>query len=136
MSKSPDTPKIQYAPLSIASFGLFASTSTLICCALPITLVTLGMGATVASLTSSFPILVTLSEYKIWLFAFSALMLLASAVSLYRPGRHCPADARLATACERSQRWGRRVFWVSVAIWCIGFFSAFVALPVRIWLDI
>jgi len=31
---------------------LFASTGTLICCALPITLVTLGLGTTVAALTA------------------------------------------------------------------------------------
>ena len=41
---------------------LFASTGTLICCALPIILVTLGLGATVAAFTSSFPLLVTIAQ--------------------------------------------------------------------------
>ncbi len=122
--------------IPLSAFSLLAASGTLICCALPIALVTLGLGATVASLTSAFPVLVTLSEYKLWVFAFSGLLLLATAWSLYRPGRQCPMDAELAGLCERSQRWGRRLFWLSTVLWAIGFFAAFVALPLRIWLSI
>ena len=43
---------------------LFASAGTLVCCALPIALVTLGLGAALSSLTSSFPVLITLSQYN------------------------------------------------------------------------
>lgn len=113
---------------------LFASTGTLICCALPIALVTLGMGATVAALTSSFPILITLSQHKIWVFGFSALLLGVSGWLLYRPGRRCPRDPELGALCEKTNRWNRRVYWTSVAIWGIGFFAAYLALPLRIWL--
>ena len=42
---------------------LFASTSTLLCCALPILLVSLGLGAVVVSMASSLPFLVTLSQH-------------------------------------------------------------------------
>jgi hypothetical protein len=41
---------------------LFAATATLICCALPLVLVTLGFGASVAALTNSVPFLISLSE--------------------------------------------------------------------------
>ena len=57
---------------------LLASTGTLICCALPVFFVTIGMGATVAALTSSIPFLVTLSLHKTWVFAGSAVMLALS----------------------------------------------------------
>ncbi|HSH43755.1 MAG TPA: hypothetical protein VK973_16665 [Arenicellales bacterium] len=113
---------------------LFASTGTLICCALPITLVTLGLGATVAALTSSMPFLITLSQHKIWVFAFSALLLGVSGGLLYRPGRACPADPELGRLCNRTQVWNRRIYWTSVTIWVLGFFAAYVALPLRIWL--
>ncbi len=126
--------KAPRSPLSVSLLALFASSGTLICCALPITLVTLGMGATVASLTSAFPLLITLSEHKAWVFAVSALFLVLGGVALYRPGRACPADPALAAACERSQRWGRRIWWLSVALFAIGFFAAFLALPLRLWL--
>ncbi len=113
---------------------LFASTGTLICCALPITLVTLGLGATVVALTGSFPFLITLSQYKIWIFAFSGIMLGVSGWLLYRPGRSCPTDPELARVCNRMQVWNRRVYITSVVIWGIGFFAAYVALPLREWL--
>lgn len=50
---------------------LFASTGTLLCCALPIILVSLGMGAVVASMASNLPFLIKLSMYKEWMFAGS-----------------------------------------------------------------
>ncbi len=57
---------------------LFASGGTLICCALPIILVTLGLGATVAAFTSSFPLLVTIAQHKAWVFTGSGALLLLS----------------------------------------------------------
>jgi len=113
---------------------LFASTGTLICCALPIIFVSLGFGATVAALTSSFPLLITLSLHKVWVFAFSGAMLLLSGWLMYRPGRACPSDPELVRLCKTTQTWNRRLYWFSFVIWCVGFFAAFLALPLRIWL--
>ena len=115
---------------------LFASTGTLICCALPIVFVSLGFGATVAALTSSFPLLITLSLHKTWVFAFSGAMLVLSGWLMYRPGRACPTDPELGQLCNTTQTWNRRLYWSSVVIWCIGFFAAFLALPLRIWLGL
>lgn len=116
--------------------ALFTSTGTLICCALPITLVTLGMGATVAALTSSFPLLISLSQHKIWIFLISGALLALSGWLMVRPGRSCPTDPQLGQLCNRTQVWNRRVYWTSLIIWCIGFFAAYLALPIRMWLDI
>lgn len=114
---------------------LFASTGTLICCALPIILVTLGLGATVAALTSSFPFLITLSEHKAWVFAFSGGMLGLTGWLLYRSGRSCPGDPEAAALCETAHFWNRRIYWTSSVLWCIGAFAAYLALPLRIWLE-
>jgi len=116
--------------------ALFISTGTLLCCALPITLVSLGMGATVAALTSSFPMLVTLSQYKVWLFGTSAMLLAGSGWLLYRRGRACPTNVELARICQRVQRLNRRIYWSAVCIWSVGFFAAYIALPLRIWLGL
>lgn len=115
---------------------LFASTGTLICCALPILLVTLGLGAAVASLTASFPILITLSQHKAWIFAGSGALLVLDGWLMYRPGRACPTDPKLAALCERLQKWNRRVYWSALAVWGVGFFAAYLLLPIRIWLDV
>lgn len=113
--------------MAITWLALFAASGTLICCALPITLVTLGLSGAVIALTTNLPFLVTLSYYKAWVFGFSAVLLLFSGWLLYRPGRACPTAPRLAAICNRMQAWNRRVYWFSVIVWMIGFFAAFVA---------
>lgn len=110
---------------------LFASMGTLLCCALPILLVSLGLGAVVASTVTAIPWLVPLSANKIWVFAGSGLLLLFSGWMLYRPGRSCPTDPELARLCERAQIWNRRIYWASVAIWGTGFFFAYLFLPLQ-----
>jgi hypothetical protein len=114
---------------------LFTTTGTLVCCALPIMLVSLGMGATIASLVSSFPILIVFSENKTWVFAISGLLLLLSAWFIYRPGRSCPVDPQVGELCKKSLRLNQRIFWLSIVIWSIGFFAAYMALPIKIWID-
>lgn len=116
-------------------FTLFTTTGTLVCCALPIMLVTLGMGATVVSMTSAFPVLIVLSQYKLWVFAFSGAMLVISSWLLFRPDRTCPTDTMLEQACNTAHKWNKRIYWSSVVIWGIGFFAAFLALPLRILLE-
>ncbi|NOX08580.1 MAG: hypothetical protein GXP22_03675 [Gammaproteobacteria bacterium] len=120
---------------SVTWLTLFTSSGTLICCALPIILVTLGLGTTVAALTSTFPFLITLSQHKIWVFIFSGLMLSLAGWLLYRPARHCPSDPELGRLCQTTHTWNQRIFWVSVSIWSIGFFAAYLALPLRMWLE-
>lgn len=127
--------RVQIEGTGITWLTLLASTGTLICCALPIVLVTLGLGATVAALTSALPFLITLSQHKIWVFTFSGGMLGVSGWLLRRPGRTCPSDPEMAALCERAHVWNRRVYWVSVSLWVIGFFAAYLALPLRTWLE-
>ena len=108
---------------------LFTSSSTLICCALPIILVTLGLGAVSATLFETLPFLVTLTRYKSWMFLGSAGMLAIGGWSLYRPGRYCPTDPVLAAKCNAAHRWNKRIWWASVVILGIGFFAAYLSLP-------
>ena len=120
------------APLSEQSrwgwFVLFASSSTLVCCALPILLVTLGLGAVSAALFESIPFLITLAKHKLLVFIVSALMLALGGWLLFRPGRHCPTDPDLAAKCESAHRWNTRIWWLSVVLWVIGFFAAYLSL--------
>jgi mercuric ion transport protein len=114
---------------------LFASVGTLVCCALPFLLVTLGFGAAVAALGASAPFLITLSEHKEWLFLVSGVMLLAAAWLAFRPELPCPADPALQRLCAGTRTWNRRVFWLSVFVWGSGFFAAYLLLPLWQWLD-
>ena len=96
---------------------LFTTSGTLICCAIPITLVSLGLGAVVASMASSVPWLITLGLYKGWMFAVSGLLIALSAWAVHRTGRTCPTDPKLAAACARADKWNRRFIWFSAIMW-------------------
>lgn len=125
---------------SLSWLTLFASSGTLICCALPIILVTLGMGATAAALSSNLPFLIVLSQHKIGVYIFSGLMLSISAWSIYRTNHFgdqgCPTDPQQAEICVASKKWNKRIYWFSVIIWSIGFIAAFLALPIRQFLGL
>ena len=108
--------------------SLFASSSTLICCALPALLVALGAGAALSTLVSAVPQLVWVSENKEAVFAFAGLMLSASGALQWR-NRHapCPTDPALRDACLRTRKWSVRVYGVSVLLYLVGGWFAFVA---------
>ncbi len=114
---------------------LFTSLSTLICCALPILLVTLGLGAVSASLFSTFPVLVSITKHKLLIFAITSVLLGLSAWAIFRPNRACPSDPDLALICERSHRFNKRAWFTSVIVWLIGFSTAYLALPLFNWLS-
>ena len=110
---------------SIAS--LFASSGTLVCCALPALLVSLGAGAVMSSLVSAVPQLVFLSEHKEGLFAFAGLMLAASGALQWRNrNAPCPVDLTLRQACLRTRTFSVRVLGLSIAIYAVGGWFAFV----------
>ena len=108
--------------------SIFTSAGTLVCCALPAALVAIGAGATLASLVGAVPQLVWLSEHKVPLFIAAGVMLAAAGYFQYQARfAPCPADPRLAAECERARRVSLRVYWVSLGIFAIGFFFAFIA---------
>src|SRR5215470_15660200 len=112
----------------IESVTLLGSLGTLICCALPALLVSLGAGAAMATLVTDVPQLVWLSEHKVPLFIITATMLVISAATTYLNRRlPCPTDPQKAKSCIRVRHLSASIFFVSVAIYAVGFFFAFVA---------
>jgi ribose/xylose/arabinose/galactoside ABC-type transport system permease subunit len=108
--------------------ALFASTGTLVCCALPALLVALGAGAALSSLVSAVPQLVWVSEHKDLVFTFAAVMLAtAGALQWLNRSAPCPTDPALRNACLRTRSLSRRVYVASVALFAIGAWFAFAA---------
>ncbi|MEK9543313.1 MAG: hypothetical protein VW016_07530, partial [Luminiphilus sp.] len=56
------------------TLALFTSASTLLCCALPALLISIGAGAVMAGLTATLPGIMWLSAHKGPLFLFAGLM--------------------------------------------------------------
>ena len=108
--------------------SLFASGSTLVCCALPALLVALGAGAALSSLVSAVPQLVWLSEHKVGLFTGVAVMLALSGFMQWRArSLPCPVDPALAAACTRTRKFSNRVYLFSLSIYLVGAWFAFIA---------
>ena len=115
----------------LAMFSLFMSSATLVCCALPAVLVTLGAGATLAGIVGNAPWLIALSEYKIWIFGISGAMLLIAGLVLWSSrNAPCPIDQARAIACARLRKTSNWIYLLSVLLWCVGFFFAFIAVRV------
>lgn len=113
--------------LCASVLSLFASGSTLLCCALPALLVALGAGAALSGLVSAVPQLVWLSEYKEPMFVMAGLMLAASgALQWHNRSAPCPVDPALRQACLRTRRVAWRVWAFSVVVYAVGAAFAFV----------
>ena len=96
-------------------FSLFASSSTLICCALPALFVALGAGASFVSVITIFPFLITLSQYKIYITLFALTMIVIAGLANYRTYHlPCPADPELGKSCIRARKRSRGIYYISV----------------------
>ncbi|MGZ9097228.1 MAG: hypothetical protein ACXW30_02900 [Micavibrio sp.] len=108
--------------------SLFASAGTLVCCALPALMVSLGMGAALAGLVTDFPALVWLSAHKILVFAAAALMIVFAGAMMWQARRlPCPVDPVKARACTRLRIFSWWVWGFSVLCFATGAFFAFIA---------
>lgn len=115
---------------SLAS-GLGLSILGTTCCALPIILVTAGMGGVVASVVSVLPWLAWLSQYKGITFSVTALVLAYTWWRLRRTGR----SGACAIEDSKRLRWQRRVLGISTAIFLAAVFAAYALLPIALWLE-
>lgn len=110
----------------ISFLTLFSSTGTLICCALPALLVSLGMGAVLAGIAGSVPGLIWISEHKLGVFIFAGSMLTLNGVLLWRNRKApCPIDPALRNACISGRKFSSRVYFLSIAVFLTGSFFAF-----------
>ncbi len=118
-------------PLRTGAWGatgaLLASAGTLVCCVLPAAMVSLGAGATLASLVSAVPALIWLSAHKGLVFGVATVSLIIAGALLWRArNAPCPADPDLARACARLRRFSHALYIASVLMTATGALFAFL----------
>lgn len=112
----------------IPFISLFTSAGTLVCCALPALMVSLGMGAALAGLMSEIPQLVWLSQHKYGVFGLAGFMLLAAGFMMCSARNlPCPTDPKQAKSCARLRLASWWIYGFSVLAFATGFFFAFIA---------
>ena len=110
------------------SLSLFTSFGTLICCALPALLVTLGMGASLSSVISFFPWITIISDFKLIIFVISgSLIFLALIFQLRTKYFPFPADLEKAKLCQNLRKISWILLYLSLLLYFFGFFFAFIA---------
>jgi hypothetical protein len=111
-----------------AFLTLFTSTGTLICCALPALLVSIGAGAVMAGLIEAVPQITWIGKHKTAVFAVAGILLVVSgAWQWHARSLPCPVDKAQAAACARARQVSWIVWGLSVALYTTGFFFAFLA---------
>lgn len=119
----------------LALLTLFTSSGTLICCALPAAIAALAGGAAVASLVSTFPWLVPLSQQKGWIFLGAGGLLLLNGLLVFRPQSRLACRVAGGAGCEVAGRFTRVTFWVALSIYSVGAFFAYALTPLLRWLE-
>ena len=100
--------------------SLFASSSTLICCALPAMFVALGAGASFAALVTNFPFLIVLSQHKTSITIFAFTMIIIAGYVNYKTYRMpCPADPELGRACLKTRKRSRVLYYFSTLVFVV-----------------
>jgi hypothetical protein len=111
----------------LAIGALLASSATLVCCVLPVVLVAIGAGATLAGLVTAVPQLIWLSEHKPLVFGVAGALLTISGIALWIGRREpCPTDPELARSCQRLRRISAVIYVIALVCFAIGVVFAFV----------
>jgi len=125
---------------ALSYLALFTSLGTLLCCALPSLLVLLGLGATVASVLSEAPWLVTMSHHKNWVFIVAGVLISSNFVYIYAVApklqlKNGTCDPNDPAACQTASRFSRIVLWCSAVLYMVGCFTAYVLGPLLVRFD-
>ena len=103
--------------INLGFLSLIASSSTLICCALPALFVTLGAGATLVSIIDVFPELIIISKYKIYISIFALLFLIIAGILIKNASlQPCPTDPNLKDICIKTRKRSKIIYIISVFI--------------------
>ncbi|NOY57929.1 MAG: hypothetical protein GXO75_03215 [Calditrichaeota bacterium] len=132
LKKAEQTPFMQ----RLTSFlALFTSTGTLLCCALPAAIAAVAGGAAVGAFVSTFPWLVSISHYKVWIFSVALLLIIFSGILTFRPHGKLACSITGGQGCETASRFSKIMFWISVIIYVIGFSFAYAIIPILRFLE-
>ena len=109
---------------------LFASSSTLICCALPALFVLLGAGATFASIVNFFPQLIVISQYKVIISIVTGIILLLAGFLIKKASLlPCPTDPNLRDTCLKTRKRSKVIYFASIGIFVFASFFTYI-LPI------
>tara|TARA_B100000965_G_C19454000_1_gene696608 strand:+ start:425 stop:790 length:366 start_codon:yes stop_codon:yes gene_type:complete len=113
---------------SVNLLTLFASSSSLICCAIPAIFITLGAGAAFANLILVFPFLIILSKYKVYISALTFIIITLAGYINYKVYLlPCPTDPELGKICMKTRKNSRYIYYFSVMLFIFATIFTYIA---------
>jgi hypothetical protein len=99
---------------------------------LPILIKIIAGAGAVSTLVSIFPWLVPVTKHKDWIFIILGILLVANGLFIYISSfkKECPVDKR--EACQTVKGWTKVIYWVVVALYLIGAFTAYLLTPLAL----
>lgn len=115
---------------------LFGSTGTLICCVLPAVVASVAGGAAVAAMLTSFPFLITLSQFKGWIFIMAGILIAVNWILVKRPQSSLACSITGGDGCEVTGRFSSIMLTLSIVIYAIGAFFSYALVPLLLYLGV
>ena len=113
--------------IAVTLSSLAASISMCICCALPAFLLLLGGGPILASIFTTFPKLLLLEKYSIFLFIFSATLIIISGILRWKNRNYaCPSDPVEEKTCRKLNCFNKYLYFFTIIVFLVGTFSTFI----------
>lgn len=103
---------------------LFASTGTLLCCALPAAIAALLGTTALFTVIDSIPFIVTLSDHKGYIFIVAGVLLAFNVYNLWYRVQICPITAK--EACGDANKFSKVVTIISIVIVAVGAYTAYL----------
>ena len=135
---NPAIPKVDQRSWVSKTAGLlavFTSTGTLLCCALPAAIAAVAGGVAVGAFITVFPWLIPLSHYKGWIFGVALILIVFSGILTFRPHGKLACSLTGGEGCEIAGRFSKTMFWISTALYSVGFFFAYAIVPILRFLE-
>ncbi|MBM3382880.1 MAG: hypothetical protein FJY29_10605 [Betaproteobacteria bacterium] len=112
-----------------AGIALLGSSATLLCCVIPVLLVALGFGASVAGAFAALPQLALIGEHKGIIFTVAGMLVGSAFWMRSRPAAQvCPVDPVLAAACMKTRKLST-IFLCTATLIYVGALFFVYALP-------
>lgn len=104
---------------------LISNGGVMLCCVIPALLVSLGLGSTLATFLSDYPIFVKVTKYKDFLFLFAFVTLIINAIIIKKNKNKMCDINNLEKECSEVKTVSEKLYYFSLFIFIISLYLSY-----------
>lgn len=104
---------------------LISNGGVMLCCVLPAILVSLGLGSSLATFLSEYPIFIKITSYKDYIFLFVFFILSFNGYILYKNNKKVCEINNLNKECIEVKRVSKLLYFISIFIFLISLYLSY-----------